>query len=73
MEPEDFVDIYDKLDFYIDPLLFPSYRDYSNQVAREFNQQVRSYMKEFLREKWEDAWNEVDPDGSLRDYYRSIQ
>ena len=71
MEPEDFVDIYDKIPFYDDPLLFPTYRDFSNQVARDFNRAVRSYMKEYIREIWEDAWNEIDPDGSLRDYYNS--
>ena len=66
MTPEDFEDIYDKIDFYDDPLLYPRYRDFSNSIAHDFNFTVRSYMKEFLRSAWEDAWNEVDPDGSIR-------
>ena len=66
----DYEDIYDKIPNYSDPLAFPKYRDFSNSVALDFNPTVRSYMKDSIREIWENAWSEIDPDGELRSYLR---
>lgn len=72
MDIEDFTDIYDKIPYYVDPLLYPSYRDFSNAVSRAFGYQTCNLLKEFVREIWDQYWDEIDLDGSLRDYYISL-
>ena len=72
MELEDFIDIYDSIDSYVDPLVYPKYGDFSKAVSNAFNYSVRSLLKEQIREIWDNYWDDIDPDGSLRDYYNSL-